>query len=154
MRWGMTYPAFRFDLARILFLKGIRLFLRSHRLPASNRYPRNSLRHYARIAGFAATIKAALHHTPAQAIKFSALGLSFLRLMPAGRRCNRKRRTNSGPSKSRKYRSKCLFFKQPQYQADCRILREAEIVNIPFFGALAGCSARRSERRVASHTSE
>ena len=33
-------------------------------------------------------------------------------------------------------------------------LREAEIVNIPFFGALAGCSARRSERRVASHTRE
>ena len=33
-------------------------------------------------------------------------------------------------------------------------LREAEIVNIPFLGALAGCSARRSERRVASHTSE
>ena len=25
---------------------------------------------------------------------------------------------------------------------------------MPFFGALAGCSARRSERRVASHTSE
>ena len=33
-------------------------------------------------------------------------------------------------------------------------LRAAEIVNIPFLGALAGCSARRSERRVASHTSE
>ena len=33
-------------------------------------------------------------------------------------------------------------------------LREAEIVDIPFLGALAGCSARRSERRVASHTSE
>ena len=33
-------------------------------------------------------------------------------------------------------------------------LREAEMVNIPFLGALAGCSARRSERRVASHTSE
>ena len=33
-------------------------------------------------------------------------------------------------------------------------LREAEIVDIPFWGALAGCSARRSERRVASHTSE
>ena len=33
-------------------------------------------------------------------------------------------------------------------------LREVEIVNIPFLGALAGCSARRSERRVASHTSE
>ncbi len=28
------------------------------------------------------------------------------------------------------------------------------MVNIPFLGALAGCSARRSERRVASHTSE
>ena len=26
--------------------------------------------------------------------------------------------------------------------------------DIPFLGALAGCSARRSERRVASHTSE
>ena len=25
---------------------------------------------------------------------------------------------------------------------------------MPFLGALAGCSARRSERRVASHTSE
>ena len=35
-----------------------------------------------------------------------------------------------------------------------RVFREAEIVNIPFLGALAGCSARRSERRVASHTSE
>ena len=33
-------------------------------------------------------------------------------------------------------------------------VREAEIVEIPFLGALAGCSARRSERRVASHTSE
>ena len=33
-------------------------------------------------------------------------------------------------------------------------LREAEIVDIPFLGALAGCRARRSERRVASHTSE
>ena len=33
-------------------------------------------------------------------------------------------------------------------------VREAEIVNMPFLGALAGCSARRSERRVASHTSE
>ena len=33
-------------------------------------------------------------------------------------------------------------------------LREAEIVDIPFLVALAGCSARRSERRVASHTSE
>ena len=28
------------------------------------------------------------------------------------------------------------------------------MVNIPVLGALAGCSARRSERRVASHTSE
>ena len=28
------------------------------------------------------------------------------------------------------------------------------MVNITFFGALAGCSARRSERRVASRTSE
>ena len=28
------------------------------------------------------------------------------------------------------------------------------MVNIPFLGALAGCSARRSEHRVASHTSE
>ena len=28
------------------------------------------------------------------------------------------------------------------------------MVNIPFLGPLAGCSARRSERRVASHTSE
>ena len=28
------------------------------------------------------------------------------------------------------------------------------MVNIRFLGALAGCSARRSERRVASHTSE
>ena len=35
-----------------------------------------------------------------------------------------------------------------------RLLREAEIANVPFLGALAGCSARRSERRVASHTSE
>ena len=34
------------------------------------------------------------------------------------------------------------------------VLREAEIANIPFLAALAGCSARRSERRVASHTSE
>ena len=33
-------------------------------------------------------------------------------------------------------------------------IREAEIANVPFLGALAGCSARRSERRVASHTSE
>ena len=33
-------------------------------------------------------------------------------------------------------------------------LREAEIANVPFLVALAGCSARRSERRVASHTSE
>ena len=33
-------------------------------------------------------------------------------------------------------------------------LREAEIAKIPFLGALAGCSARRSERRVAGHTSE
>ena len=33
-------------------------------------------------------------------------------------------------------------------------LREAEKANIPFLSALAGCSARRSERRVASHTSE
>ena len=28
------------------------------------------------------------------------------------------------------------------------------MVNIPFLGALSGCSARRSERRAASHTSE
>ena len=28
------------------------------------------------------------------------------------------------------------------------------MVNIPFLGALGGCSARRSERRVASHISE
>ena len=28
------------------------------------------------------------------------------------------------------------------------------MVNIPFLGVLAGCSARRSECRVASHTSE
>ena len=28
------------------------------------------------------------------------------------------------------------------------------MVSIPFLGALAGCSARRSERRVTSHTSE
>ena len=33
-------------------------------------------------------------------------------------------------------------------------VREAEIANRPFFGALAGCSARRSERSVTSHTSE
>ena len=33
-------------------------------------------------------------------------------------------------------------------------VREAEIANVPFLGALAGCSARRSERSVASHTSE
>ena len=38
-------------------------------------------------------------------------------------------------------------------RSQCR-LREAEIANVPFLGALAGCSARRSERRVASHTSE
>ena len=36
----------------------------------------------------------------------------------------------------------------------CFELREAEIANTPFLGALAGCSARRSERPVASHTSE
>ena len=34
------------------------------------------------------------------------------------------------------------------------VVREAEIANMPFLGALAGCSARRSERLVASHTSE
>ncbi len=33
-------------------------------------------------------------------------------------------------------------------------VREAEIANVPFLGALAGGSARRSERSVASHTSE
>ena len=33
-------------------------------------------------------------------------------------------------------------------------VRETEIANVPFLGALAGCSARRFERRVASHTSE
>ena len=32
--------------------------------------------------------------------------------------------------------------------------REAEIANRPFLGALAECSARRSERSVASHISE
>jgi hypothetical protein len=33
-------------------------------------------------------------------------------------------------------------------------LRDAEIVKVPFLTALEGCSARRDERRVASHTSE
>ena len=33
-------------------------------------------------------------------------------------------------------------------------VREAEISKVPFLAALVGCSARRSERRVASHTSE
>ena len=36
----------------------------------------------------------------------------------------------------------------------CGEVREAEIANVLFLGVLAGCSARRSERRVASHTSE
>ena len=39
----------------------------------------------------------------------------------------------------------------------CRIHKffsEAETANRPFLSALAGCSARRSERSVASHTSE
>ena len=46
------------------------------------------------------------------------------------------------------------FFNQTR---GCRIHKffsEAETANRPFLGALAGCSARRSERRVASHTSE
>ena len=34
------------------------------------------------------------------------------------------------------------------------LIRESEIANMPFLGALAECNARRSERRVASHTSE
>jgi hypothetical protein len=33
-------------------------------------------------------------------------------------------------------------------------LRDAEIANVPFLAVLAGCSARRLECRVASHTSE
>jgi hypothetical protein len=33
-------------------------------------------------------------------------------------------------------------------------LRDAEIANVPFFAVLAGCSSRRFECRVASHTSE
>ena len=33
-------------------------------------------------------------------------------------------------------------------------IRDAEIVNVPFLAVLAGCSARRSERGVAGHTSE
>ena len=33
-------------------------------------------------------------------------------------------------------------------------LREAEISKVPFLAVLARCSARRSERRVASHTSD
>ena len=32
--------------------------------------------------------------------------------------------------------------------------RDAEIVNVLFLAVLAGCSARRSERGVAGHTSE
>ena len=93
----------------------------------------------------------------------------YVQKLDKGRKCREKH------SKSRKYRSKCLFFKQIQNQTDFRILksdrllgsrfnrapagptnaiREAEIANRPFLGALAGCSARRCERRVASHTSE
>ena len=34
------------------------------------------------------------------------------------------------------------------------MLREARITKVPFLAVLAGCSARRSERRVAGHTSE
>ncbi len=34
------------------------------------------------------------------------------------------------------------------------IVRDAEIINVPFLAVLAGCSARRSERSVAGHTSE
>jgi hypothetical protein len=35
-----------------------------------------------------------------------------------------------------------------------RMLRDAEIANVPVLAELAGCSARRFECRVASHTSE
>ena len=35
-----------------------------------------------------------------------------------------------------------------------RDIREAEISKVPFLTVLAGCSARRDERGVASHTSE
>jgi hypothetical protein len=35
-----------------------------------------------------------------------------------------------------------------------RHVRDAEIVKVPFLTVLEGCSARRDERRVASHTSE
>ena len=35
-----------------------------------------------------------------------------------------------------------------------KLPRDAEIVNAPFMGVLAGCSARRYSRRVASHASE
>ena len=35
-----------------------------------------------------------------------------------------------------------------------KLLRGAEIVNVPFMAALTGCSARRSERSMAGHTSE
>lgn len=46
------------------------------------------------------------------------------------------------------------FYKLSAAHIEVVQLREAEIVNVPFLGVLAGCSARRSERRVASHTSE
>ncbi len=45
-----------------------------------------------------------------------------------------------------------------RWQRDPRATRPAfrgvEIVDVPFLGALAGCSARRSECRVAGHTNE
>jgi len=34
------------------------------------------------------------------------------------------------------------------------LIRDAEIADVPFLAALAGCSARRAERHVAGHTSE
>ena len=33
-----------------------------------------------------------------------------------------------------------------------KYLRDAEIVNVPFWAVLGGCSARRVECRVAGHT--
>ena len=39
-------------------------------------------------------------------------------------------------------------------QSQQEVLRDAEIVNVAFLAVLAGCSARRSERGVAGHTSE
>ena len=48
----------------------------------------------------------------------------------------------------------CAWLQLCNCATDNAGFREAEIANVPFLGALAGCSARRFERSVASHTSE